>query len=65
MGLLAQWMTTEGVTDEQLAAKIGVSRVQVLRLRKGENKPSPQTAKKLEQATGIPAGDFIFGEQAA
>jgi transcriptional regulator with XRE-family HTH domain len=58
-------MSDNGITDEQLAAKIGVSRVQVLRLRKGENKPSPQTAEKLEIATGIPAGEFIFGERAA
>lgn len=60
MGLLEAWMNDQEVSDEQLAAKVGVSRVQVLRLRTGQNRPSPKTAKKLEAVTGIPASELIF-----
>lgn len=65
MGLLETWMTENVVTDEQLAERVGVSRVQVLRLRSGQNRPSPGTAKKIEAVTGIPASDLIFDGRAA
>lgn len=64
MTILAQWMSASGLTDEAVSRKVGVSRVQVLRLRQGINRPSPETAMKLEALTGIPAARFIFGEAA-
>ena len=64
MTILSQWMNASGFTDGAVSQRVGVSRVQVLRLRKGVNRPSPETAVKLEALTGIPAARFIFGEAA-
>lgn len=60
MTLLEQWMTRSAIKDGVLAAQLGVSRVQVLRLRRGENRPSPKTARRLEEITQIPAGDLML-----
>ncbi len=64
MNALEKWMTENKVTDGKLAADLSVSRVQVLRLRRGENGPSKETARELERVTGIPAATFVFGEAA-
>lgn len=60
MGLLQNWMTEHTVKDEVLAEKVGVSRVQVLRWRLRQNRPSPLRARKLEAITAIPAGDLML-----
>lgn len=52
------------LNDEGLAAKVGVSRVQIYRLRTGVNRPSRETALKLQEITGIPAGKLVFGDAA-
>jgi len=62
---LASWMTAHGETDETLAAKLGVSRVQASRLRRRRCNPSPETAKKLEDLTKIPALDLMLRPRAA
>lgn len=60
MGLLQTWMEANKVRDEDLAEKIGVSRVQVLRWRLQQNRPRPTKARKLEEITSIPAGDLMM-----
>lgn len=57
---LQDWMARAGESDETLSRKLGVSRVQVSRIRRGICRPSPSTAQKLEAVTDIPAADFIF-----
>jgi transcriptional regulator with XRE-family HTH domain len=64
MTILEQWMRAGGFTDEAVSQKVGVSRVQITRIRNGQNRPSRETAMKLEAVTGIPAARFIFGEAA-
>lgn len=59
MALLETWMKTAGESDASLAAKVGVSRVQILRIRHGRSKPSPKVAQALERETGIPAWEFL------
>lgn len=59
MADLNAWMKGEGESDETLAPKLGVSRVQVSRIRRGVNRPSLTVAAKLEELTGIPAWDFL------
>ena len=59
MGDLATWMRAAGEDDDSLAEKLGVSRVQVSRLRRKVCKPSPETAERLERLTHIPAWDFV------
>lgn len=57
-------MAENGVKDAELSAKVGVSRVQILRLRLGQNKASLATAHKLAEITRIPAAVFVMGEAA-
>lgn len=59
---LGRWMKVYSETDETLSPKLGVSRVQVSRLRRDCCKPSPRTAQRLEKLTGLPASTFIFGD---
>ncbi len=56
---LSAWMHGARENDASLAAKVGVSRVQILRIRKGQSKPSPKLAQKLEKETGVPAWEFL------
>jgi transcriptional regulator with XRE-family HTH domain len=60
MGLLAEWMTRKGETDQSLAPKVGISRVHVSRLRRVVHNPSPDLAKKIESVTKIPAAKLVF-----
>jgi transcriptional regulator with XRE-family HTH domain len=60
MGLLQNWMSENEMKDDVLAEKVEVSRVQVLRWRLRQNRPSPKRARKLEKVTGIPAGDLMM-----
>lgn len=64
MTQLETWMTQNHETDESLAAKADVSRVQISRLRRGINRPRPALASRLEKITSIPAAEFIFGAAA-
>lgn len=62
---LQEWMEAQKLTDAALAERVdGLSRSQVSRIRRRKSIPSPQTAKKLEQATGIPAETFVFADRA-
>lgn len=62
MMTLKDWMDQNGETDHTLAAKLSVSRVQVLRLRHRAYRPSLKTARELEAVTGIAASDFLTHE---
>lgn len=59
MNALASWMKASAETDETLAAKAGVSRVQISRIRRGLSRPSLRLAERLEPITGLPAWDLI------
>lgn len=58
-------MEAASETDQTLAEKVGVSRVQISRIRRCQSKPSPQLAATLERVTGIPAWEFVRPTQAA
>lgn len=59
MQRLQQWMKDKGERDETLGPKVGVSRVQMSRIRRSINGASKTTALKLEELTGIPWYEFI------
>lgn len=61
---LHEWMEANNENDATMAPKLGVSRVQVSRIRRRICRPSPGVAMKLEKITGIAASEFIFGEAA-
>ena len=63
---LEQWMASKGLRDGDLAERVpGLSRSQVSRIRRRKSIPSPETAKKLAEVTGLPAEALIFVERAA
>lgn len=59
MNALATWMTAAGETDDTVSAKVGISRVQVSRIRRSLSRPSPELAVKLEALSGVPAWDLV------
>lgn len=65
MSELQTWMERNGETDDTLSNKVGVSRVQISRIRRRRSGVSPETAKRLEAVTSIPAVRFLYGEGAA
>lgn len=60
---LQSWMSRAHETDETLAEKLGVSRVQVSRVRRRKCRPSLGLAVRLEGLTGIPASSFASSPQ--
>lgn len=63
---LQEWMDLKGWKDADLAARLpGLSRSQVSRIRRRKSIPPPETAKRLEEVTGIPAERLAFEERAA
>lgn len=56
---LQEWMTENKESDETLAAKLAISRVQVSRIRRGINGASKATAQRIEALTGLPWHSFI------
>jgi transcriptional regulator with XRE-family HTH domain len=61
---LEQWMNDRGMRDHELAAQVpGLSRSQVSRIRRRISIPSPETAKKLSDLTGLPAEALIYVER--
>jgi transcriptional regulator with XRE-family HTH domain len=58
-------MSSSGETDETVAAKVDVSRVQISRIRRGLHKPSPRLAARLEEITGVSAWEFLRPETTA
>lgn len=62
---LQQWMDAHGLKDHQLAERVaGLSRSQVNRIRRRVSIPSPSTAKKIAEVTGIPPEALIFVDRA-
>lgn len=58
-------MKAKGWGDEDLAAKVGISRVHASRLRRRKCLPSLDLARKLAEVTEVPAERFVFEERAA
>jgi transcriptional regulator with XRE-family HTH domain len=52
--------TAKGLTQLQLADKVGISQVQISRIEKGLNSPSIKTVKALAKALRIPVRDILI-----
>lgn len=59
MQKLQDWMIVKGERDETLAPKLGITRVQMSRIRRSVNGASKRTALELERLTNIPWYEFI------
>jgi len=60
---LNEWMDKVGMTDGEMAAKVGCSRSAISRYRSGERMPRPETLIKLVDVTNsdVSPMDFVKG----
>ena len=56
MQFLAEWRRKEGLTQADLAAKIGVSQAAICQWETGALTPSPLMIGQLSEVLGIPLG---------
>ena len=61
--LLSDWMDKVGMSDGEMAAKVGCSRSAISRYRSGERMPRPETLIKLVDVTNhdVSPMDFVKG----
>lgn len=58
---LKQYRTARGLTQEQLAEKVGVRRETIMRLEKAQYNPSLKLAIDISRAVGAPIEEiFVF-----
>lgn len=55
-------MAAKGLNDAKLAEIVGVTQPHIWRIRNRKARPSPDVAKRIEGATGMPASDLVFAE---
>lgn len=53
------WLDGQGKSQKWLAAQVGVHPAYLANILAGSRCPSLAVAKKLEDITGIPAGEFL------
>lgn len=56
---LDEWMRENAITDAALAARVGVSRPFMTRIRLGQRQPSLPIAAKLADETKLPVTTFL------
>lgn len=60
---LAEWMSWKKLDDAEVAAMVGLSRSQICRIRLRRSIPSPATAKRIAEKTGLSAEGLMFVER--
>lgn len=61
---LKQYRQLRGLTQEQLAERVGVRRETIMRLEKAQYNPSLKLAVDISRAVGIPIEEiFVFPEE--
>ncbi len=56
---LKKFRAAQGLTQEGLAAKAGISRVYIARLETGKQDPTLTTLKKLAKALKVTVGELV------
>ena len=58
---LAEWMSMNGLNDDQLAEKVSVDRATISRIRREKHKPSWPLLVRLREVTSgaVTADDFV------
>lgn len=62
---IAEFLEQKQMSEAELADKIGVSQAYVNMMKKGERRPSPELAQKIEAVTGIPFKNLLLPDGAA
>lgn len=60
----AEAMQKKGLTDQTLAAKVGVTRPTITKIRRSQRRPSLELALKIERETDLPVSHWA-GDAAA
>lgn len=60
MEKLANHLSETGKRPAQLAQELGVEPSTITRILKGERRPSPDLAKRISDATGVPIVDLLY-----
>jgi transcriptional regulator with XRE-family HTH domain len=60
MDKLANHLSETGKKPAQLAQELGVEPSTITRILKGERRPSPDLAKRISDATGVPIVDLLY-----
>ena len=62
---LVRFRETEGISQTDLARRVGVGRATINRIETGVRQASPKLALRIEAATGVPRAEIrpdIFGD---
>lgn len=62
---IEEYLTQNKMSEAELAEKIGVTQAYVNMMKKGERRPSPELAQKIEAVTGIPFKNLLLPDGAA
>ena len=57
-----EYLKQNRVKGKDLAARLGISTSHMSMIKRGERRPSPELARKIEAATGIPVLKLLFKE---
>jgi transcriptional regulator with XRE-family HTH domain len=60
MQALSDYIRTKGLSQEQFAVILGVSRPTVAKLIGGDRKPSLQLLRKIHEVTDIPVKKLLY-----
>lgn len=53
------WRERRALTQQELAAKAGISRVALTRIESGQAEPMARTVRKLAEALGVQVDDLM------
>jgi len=62
---LEHFFKDNGIRQEDLAERVGVSQGEISRIFRRKKRANPDVAMRLERETGIPASEFVFFEVAS
>lgn len=60
MSALANHLSATGKKPTHLAQELGVEPSTITRILKGKRRPSPDLAKKISDATGVPITELLY-----
>ena len=60
---LKRFMSENNIRTKDLAGSAGISEAYLSQIRHGIRRPSPDVAKRISDACGIPVLDLLFPEQ--
>lgn len=60
---LRQYLEAGKMSEKELSTCLGISIAYVNLLKRGERRPSPDLAQKIEKLTGIPFRNLLMGDK--